>query len=215
MNEVMNDQMIFLLENGVHFLPEERRIINESGAVVELSENSYRFLLLILNGEMDKQNIIEHVWSEQRGLVSDSSYYGQIYILRKALGLVGLPGTLIKTIPRKGVKYTGAVKQQTAKIQEVEIDVPDMEAIAALSQYAGVAQDVEREMTPDSLPVEPVSVVSLSAPHGSSTDKTSFITTAPEWYHSRRWNQLITVLAVIAVCWLTTLAFAIFYFTTH
>lgn len=213
MNEVFNDQMIFALGNGVRFLPQERQIINDSGAIVELSENSYRFLLLILTGEMDKQNIIEQVWSEQKGLVSDSSYYGQIYILRKALGLVGLSGTLIKTIPRKGVKYTGSVVQQPIVAEDMLAAAPSITDQQSSSEQteSEAASEIENQtsvvVVSSAVPVLPPGIIEANANQA--------VEEAREWYQSRRWNQLITVLAVIAVCWLSTLAFAVFYFSTH
>lgn len=212
MNEVFNDHTIFILEEGVRFLPVERRITNDTGATVDLSENSYRFLSLLLNGEMDKQNIIELVWSEQRGLVSDSSYYGQIYILRKALELVGLPGTLIKTIPRKGVKYMGFVSQQpsvTEKEEAIDKALPGVTE-PEVPEHTEVKAAIIDSPSSDELPI----TRALSNEHPAETPK-SAVFSSQEWLHSKRWNQLITVLAVLAVCWLTTLAFAIVYFTMN
>ncbi|MFD1800843.1 transcriptional regulator [Mixta tenebrionis] len=202
MNEACNDEMIFNLGEGVKFLPGERCIVNESGTVIGLSENSYRFLLLILNGETDKQAIIKQVWHEQRGSVSDSSYYGQIYMLRKAFSLVGLPNSLIKTIPRKGVKYMGKVEKKAADAAANavagEAILLDKACMLEESQEVNAIR-LEEE---DNQPV-------LPAEEAPQTRESKDM--AP-WYNSKRWNFFITVLAVIAVCWLTTLLMAVFYF---
>ncbi|OMI72455.1 membrane protein [Escherichia coli N36410PS] len=42
-------------------------------------------------------------------------YYGQIYMLRKALDIAGLSSSLIKTIPRKGVRYLGKVEKHVCE----------------------------------------------------------------------------------------------------
>jgi DNA-binding winged helix-turn-helix (wHTH) protein len=72
-----NEGKTFLLDKNVMFLPSKRRLVSEDNRVVELTENNYRFLSLLLTGETDKQAIIDFVWQEQNGSVSESSYYGQ------------------------------------------------------------------------------------------------------------------------------------------
>ncbi len=101
--------MRFNLEGIVVFSPSESRLIGANGSVVELTENSRRLLLLLLNGVTDKENIISEVWQERRGAVSENSYYGQLYMLRNAFSQAGLKKSLLRTIPRKGVQYMGSV----------------------------------------------------------------------------------------------------------
>ncbi|ACQ67389.1 putative transcriptional regulator [Candidatus Hamiltonella defensa 5AT (Acyrthosiphon pisum)] len=102
-------EIAFKLEGSVLFPPSERCLYGADGSVAILTENNLRFLLLLLNGVTEKEEIINQVWKEQRGAVSESSYYGQLYMLRKAFLQVGLKESLIRTIPRKGVQYTGNV----------------------------------------------------------------------------------------------------------
>ena len=194
-NNVMdNDELSFILNDTIQFLPGKRCIVNQAGTVISLSENSYRFLLLLLNGETDKQKIINQVWHEQRGSVSDSSYYGQIYMLRKAFDLVGLPSTLIKTIPRKGVKYMG-------KVGKVKVD-PD------LNIEMSKAQTVEDDHY---LPPPPQEARQALNPDGPRPQGEINARPQSEWFQSKHWNLLISILAVLAVCWLTTLVVAVIY----
>lgn len=178
-NRSDGDSLVFVLDNGVKFFPERRYIIDNSGTVINLSENGYRFLTLLLKGETDKHDIINQVWHEQRGSVSDSSYYGQIYSLRKILEQVGISSSIIKTLPRRGVKYMGKIEI----VQELPSDIP-----VICPQ-------------PETLPVQNSNLHNYdkNAVDGS-------------WINSRRWNVMITILAIIAVCWLSTLAVAIFMF---
>ncbi|CAJ0998333.1 hypothetical protein NVIRENTERO_03277 [Sodalis praecaptivus] len=195
--DCMNRQdLMFILDKGVVFIPEKRRLVSNGGRSIELSENSYRFLLLLLKGETDKQNLINQVWAEQRGSVSESSYYGQLYLLRKAFNLVGLPNSLIKTIPRKGVKYVGHV---TSKVyQESLLMTLEDRAPAPTHTY----EEKEKKYTSTPAPVH--------------TGKTSRITkqlkaTMCDWYQCRSWDIFVSLLAVLAMCWLTTLIFTIFF----
>lgn len=169
------NEIIFFLDNGVRFVPEKRFLISLSGHVVNLSENSYRFLTLLLDGENDKQKIINQIWHEQRGVVSDSSYYGQIYALRKAFELVGLPGALIKTIPRRGVKYTGKVIVKPLAVEEDRLP-------ASAIDHQEVSLPAEDEATP---------MVSVKE--------------KPKKPVKSRFDHFISIIAILAVCWLTTL----------
>lgn len=185
------DDVIFTLDNGVRFLPGKRCVVSESGVVASLSENSYRFLLLLVTGETDKQEIINQVWHEQRGSVTDSSYYGQIYILRKAFELVGLSGELIKTLPRKGVIYLGKVVQESK---------PE-------------GDDSDESIPEEAKVLEPTATAMIHYEEKRATPAEK--NTTVEWYNSPHWNKLISILAVLAVCWLTTLILTVYYFILH
>lgn len=189
-----NDSLIFILDNGVKFFPERRYIIDSSGYVINLSENSYRFLTLLLKGETDKQNIINQVWHEQRGSVSDSSYYGQIYSLRKTLDLVGISSSVIKTLPRRGVKYMGKI--------EIVQEVSSEESVLT-------PQPAELPVLVDNK--KPI-IASIHSDQNNTLYDADKNVAGGSWINSRHWNIMITILAVIAVCWLSTLAVAIFMF---
>lgn len=127
------NEIVFKLEGTVLFSPAQRCLNGPNGLVVMLTENNLRFLQLLLNGVTEKEQIINQVWKEQRGAVSESSYYGQLYMLRKAFIQVGLKESLIHTIPRKGVRYTGSVSQITVyKEPEKQQDNNDIQQIAIL-----------------------------------------------------------------------------------
>lgn len=172
--------MIYLLDENIQFIPEKGLLVSDSGKTVNLSENSYRFLKLLLEGESNKQTIINQIWHEQRGVVSDSSYYGQIHSLRKSFELVGLPGSLIKTIPRRGVKYIGKVSTSNYSSECNLINTNGAEVL--------VAQNL-----------------TSSPPDLSFKEKDKKCIQS-----RRNLDRLFSVLAVIAVCWLATLTVVVF-----
>ncbi|QKJ88622.1 hypothetical protein PMPD1_3708 [Paramixta manurensis] len=191
----VKERFIFTLDKGVVFFPEKRCLVARDSTTVELSENSYRFLLLLLKGETDKQSLINQVWAEQRGSVSESSYYGQLYLLRRAFNQVGLPHSLIKTIPRKGVKYIGQATQ---------------------SPYHEMVEP-EEECTTLPVPPEMAIVEKMAPPPSEAAPKDEGSSPLPktvlkEWYHSNSWNIFVSALSVLAVCWLTTLILAVLFF---
>ncbi|CNB25080.1 winged helix-turn-helix domain-containing protein [Yersinia enterocolitica] len=181
------NEIVFKLEGTVLFSPAQRCLNGPNGLVVMLTENNLRFLQLLLNGVTEKEQIINQVWKEQRGAVSESSYYGQLYMLRKAFIQVGLKESLIHTIPRKGVRYTGSVSQITVyKEPEKQQDNNDIQQIAILPAPPQI--DIP------SLPPESVIPRTLQP-----ASKQNFL-------QSYRWKKLISLLAFFSFCWLSFLS---------
>ncbi len=172
--------MRFTLEEIAIFSPSEHRLTGMDGSVAELTENNRRFLLLLLNGVTAKEKIMHAVWKEQRGVISESSYYGQLYMLRNAFSRVGLHKSLIRTIPRKGVQYVGRIQRMLS----------DEEGIAEVSRTRAAAQKScgaqERDMTADN-------VVLASAS-----------TMAGRWF-SQPMAKLIAMLMVVNLSWMAVL----------
>ncbi|EPZ8124081.1 winged helix-turn-helix domain-containing protein [Yersinia enterocolitica] len=181
------NEIVFKLEGTVLFSPAQRCLNGPDGSVVILTENNLRFLQLLLNGVTEKEQIINQVWKEQRGAVSESSYYGQLYMLRKAFLQVGLKESLIHTIPRKGVRYTGSVsKIAVCKEPQEQQNSTDMQQIPALPDVP--------QLTTLSLPIENIAPQEFQA-----QNKQSFL-------QSYRWKKLISLLAFFSFCWLSFLS---------
>ncbi|CRY14605.1 winged helix-turn-helix domain-containing protein [Yersinia enterocolitica] len=181
------NEIVFKLEGTVLFSPAQRCLNGPDGSVVILTENNLRFLQLLLNGVTEKEQIINQVWKEQRGAVSESSYYGQLYMLRKAFLQVGLKESLIHTIPRKGVRYTGSVsKIAVCKEPQEQQNSTDMQQIPALPDVS--------QLTTLPLPIENIAPQEFPA-----QNKQSFL-------QSYRWKKLISLLAFFSFCWLSFLS---------
>ena len=179
------NEIVFKLEETVLFSPAQRCLNGPNGSVAILTENNLRFLQLLLNGVTEKEQIINQVWKEQRGAISESSYYGQLYMLRKAFVQVGLKESLIHTIPRKGVRYIGSVSQVTLS------QMPEMQ------QY----NNNQAPLVPD---IHQVNVVAAAfnntvIPVSEPVIKQSFL-------QSYRWKKLISLLAFFSLCWLSFLS---------
>ncbi|CNL20714.1 winged helix-turn-helix domain-containing protein [Yersinia aleksiciae] len=178
------NDIVFKLEGTVLFSPAQRSLNGPDGTVAILTENNLRFLQLLLNGVTEKEQIINQVWKEQRGAVSESSYYGQLYMLRKAFVQVGLKETLIHTIPRKGVRYTGTVNQ-----------------IAVCNEREQQQNDSHHPIAANIIPVvlPPTLIKSPATPVSQPPTKSSFL-------QSHRWKKLISLLAFFSFCWLSFLS---------
>ncbi|CQI88232.1 winged helix-turn-helix domain-containing protein [Yersinia rohdei] len=181
------NEIVFKLEGTVLFSPSQRCLNGPDGSVVILTENNLRFLQLLLNGVTEKEEIINQVWKEQRGAVSESSYYGQLYMLRKAFVQVGLKESLIHTIPRKGVRYTGSVSQ-IAACKEIE---------SPQSGIDNTQVTTEPESSYIPMPSLPIKSAPTAVPHAQI--KHNFL-------QSHGWKKLISLLAFFSFCWLSFLS---------
>lgn len=181
------NEIVFKLEGTVLFSPTQRCLNGPDGSVVILTENNLRFLQLLLNGVTEKEQIINQVWKEQRGAVSESSYYGQLYMLRKAFIQVGLKESLIHTIPRKGVRYTGSVSQ------------------VAVGEKPQNLQDGGDTGSITTMPEQP-QANSLPLPANSMVTVATHTHTKQSFLQSHRWKKLISLLALFSFCWLSFLS---------
>ncbi|MDY0417842.1 helix-turn-helix domain-containing protein [Enterobacter sp. 170198] len=98
----MNSEEISL-SASVTFVPEKSSLATADHGDIHLTPNERRLLELILSGKCKKETIFEEIWLNQGMIVSESSYHQLIKMLRRKLQNAGLPGSIIKTIPRYGV----------------------------------------------------------------------------------------------------------------
>lgn len=189
-----NNETVFKLERTVLFSPTQRCLNGPEGAVVILTENNIRFLQLLLSGVTEKEQIINQVWREQRGAVSESSYYGQLYMLRKAFVQVGLKESLIHTIPRKGVRYTGSVEQIAVCNKKEQQNSHNIQSITADNTLTDDTLVENRQISTPSLPIK-----NAITPVYQPPVKQSFL-------QSYRWKKLISLLAFFSFCWLSFLS---------
>ncbi|CNI60151.1 membrane protein [Yersinia massiliensis] len=178
------NDIVFKLEGSVLFSPTHRSLNGPDNKVANLTENNLRFLQLLLNGVTEKEQIINEVWKEQRGAVSESSYYGQLYMLRKAFVQVGLKESLIHTIPRKGVRYVGTFSQMTI-CNTVEQSISDNSTQIIVNNTS----------------TKPIPLMTKSVPTLVSQPPVK-----PNFLQSYHWKKLISLLAFFSFCWLSFLS---------
>ena len=181
------NDIVFKLEGSVLFSPTQRCLNGPDNKVAILTENNLRFLQLLLKGVTEKEQIINEVWKEQRGAVSESSYYGQLYMLRKAFVQVGLQESLIHTIPRKGVRYTGTVSQIPV-CHKVEQQISDRSTPIIVNIPPTMPVPLITKNVPTLVPQPPVK---------------------PSFLHSNHWKKMISLLAFFSFCWLSFLSILI------
>lgn len=189
------NNLTFNLENGVSFLPGKGYLENLQGTIVPLTENNLRFLLLLLEGVTEKETIIGKVWREQRGVISESSYYGQLHMLRNAFEQVGLDKNLIKTIPRKGVRYLGQVERQ-------ELGTTSAEQTTPLEN-----NEINKA---DKINSDALEHTTISKKGSSEELQNTMIFRGETGLKSRgKWDVIASILSIISVCWLVLLTYVL------
>ena len=105
--------MRFCFENNV--LDGDLRELTCAGVTVPLQPQVFDLLLYLVAQRarvVSKDDLISQIWSDR--IVSDSALNSRINAARKALGDDGATQRLIKTIPRKGFRFVGEVREDVA-----------------------------------------------------------------------------------------------------
>jgi TolB-like protein/cytochrome c-type biogenesis protein CcmH/NrfG len=103
----------FRFENNV--LDGDLRELTCGGEAVPLQPQVFDLLLYLVTERdrvVSKDDLIRRIWSDRS--ISDSALNSRINAARKALGDDGATQRLIKTIPRKGFRFVGEVREEAA-----------------------------------------------------------------------------------------------------
>ena len=93
-----------------HILDTDRRELRRGGEPIDVEPQVLDVLIFLVENHervVSKDDLIASVWEGR--IVSDATLSSRIYAARKALGDTGQDQRLIRTIPRKGHRFIGAV----------------------------------------------------------------------------------------------------------
>lgn len=103
-NQTKNTKTCFLIDNRFHFDPVSLKLSDSyNNQSVYMSYKEGQLLHLILLGFSNKRDLMEGLWGQHNMIVSDSSYYKIIHLLRKKLISIGLPKETLRTQSRIGL----------------------------------------------------------------------------------------------------------------
>jgi TolB-like protein len=135
-------------------LDADRRELHRGTEPVSLEPQVFDLLLyLIRNRErvVSKEDLIATVWGGR--IVSESALTTRIYGARCAIGDRGVRQRLIKTVPRKGLRFVGAVQEEerppatthgTMPTTDPLLRLPDKPSIAVLP-FTNLSSDPEQD----------------------------------------------------------------------
>jgi adenylate cyclase len=154
--------MRYLFEDCV--LDTGRREFHRGGHAVSLAPQVFDLIEhLIRNRErvVSKDDLIAAVWEGR--IVSDAAVTTRINVARSAIGDSGEAQRLIKTLPRKGFRFVGAVREEVggaaspppaaavpADLPGPELPLPDKPSIAILP-FTNLSSDPEQDYFADGI----------------------------------------------------------------
>lgn len=113
LNETLLENESVILNNN-----EKTLLFKKENVLIEMTELQRRFMLCLLSGIYKKNDIIRAVWFCNHETISDNNYYQMIFQCRSLLSRHGIPGEVIKTIPRFGVMLSfQACERAAANLQ--------------------------------------------------------------------------------------------------
>jgi len=147
----------YLFEDCV--LDTDRRELRRGTDLLSVTPQVFDVLdYLIRNRErvVSKDDLIAAVWGGR--IVSDAALTTRINVARNAIGDSGEDQRLIKTLPRKGFRFVGAVQEDRApaaaavgatpmKASRSALAVPDKPSIAVLP-FTNLSSDPSRSIWP-------------------------------------------------------------------
>ncbi|QUE93197.1 DNA-binding protein [Pseudomonas sp. SCA2728.1_7] len=98
----------------------EKMTLSRARQAAVLGSNESDLLLALIAGVTDKEQLISRVWGERGLVISDSSYYKTLHMLRAHFAEVGLPRDSLKTLPRRGVVLLCEIRLLSAQTQASE-----------------------------------------------------------------------------------------------
>ena len=105
--------MLFVL--GGHTLDTDRRELRRGDDIIAVEPQVFDLLVYLIENRdrvVSKDDLIASVWHNR--IVSDSTLTSRINAARKALGDSGGEQKLIRTVPRKGLRFVGEVRAKSS-----------------------------------------------------------------------------------------------------
>jgi TolB-like protein/cytochrome c-type biogenesis protein CcmH/NrfG len=145
-------------------LDSNRRELLRGGERVDLEPQVLDVLIYLLQNRdrvVSKGDLVASVWGGR--IVSDGTVISRIHASRKAIGDTGQDQKLIRTIPRKGLRFVGEVRTQATDAEDVvaapAVSAPDRPTIAVLA-FTNMSGDPEQGYFSDGISEDIISALS-------------------------------------------------------
>jgi TolB-like protein len=138
----------------------ERRELRRAEVQVHVEPQVFDLLVYLVENRdrvLTKDDLIAAIWSGR--IVSESTLTSRINAVRKAVGDSGDAQKLIRTIPRKGVRFVGDVRPEQGLEPAPALPLPDRPAIAVLP-FTNMSGEPEQEYFSDGISEDIITALS-------------------------------------------------------
>ena len=161
--------MRYLFED--YALDTDRRELSRGTALIPATPQVFDLLQYVIRNRervVSKDDLVAVIWGGR--IVSDSALITRINAARTAIGDSGEQQRLIKTLPRKGIRFVGVVREEEIRVgaaltglatQSARpiLTLPDKPSIAVLS-FANMSSDPEQDYFADGVAEEIITALS-------------------------------------------------------
>jgi DNA-binding winged helix-turn-helix (wHTH) protein len=120
---------------GDHILDTARRELRGGGEQIALEPQVFDLLVYLLQNRervVSKDDLLASVWGGR--IVSDATLDSRIAAARRAVGDSGAEQSLIRTTPRKGVRFIGVVREEDKPPEPIDAPMAVLEDAQAASR---------------------------------------------------------------------------------
>lgn len=142
-------------------LDTDRRELRRGGNLVPLEPQVFDLLeYLIRNRErvVSRDDLTESIWRGR--IVSESALSTRLNAARKAIADGGAQQRLIKTLPRKGLRFVGTVREAPDTVSPRSVIKPPDQPSVAVLPFANMSGDPEQEYFADGVADEIITALS-------------------------------------------------------
>ena len=155
---------------GDHRLDVERRELRCGAESIGIEPQVFDLLVYLVQNRhrvVSKDDLLETVWGGR--IVSESTLTSRINAVRKAIGDSGEAQRLIRTLPRKGIRFVGVVQEERTPATPVDarpMTVEDSQSLPAVPRievksvprlsivvlpFANLSKDLDQEYFADAI----------------------------------------------------------------
>jgi TolB-like protein len=147
---------------GDHVLDLDRHELRRGAELVALEPQVFDLLVYLVQNRdrvVSKDDLLATVWGGR--IVSESTFTSRISAARRAVGDSGEAQRLIRTVPRKGLRFVGEVEEARSAVEPARRlpGLPDKPSIAVLP-FANIGGDPEQEYFADGMVEEIITALS-------------------------------------------------------
>ncbi len=159
--------MLFLFDN--YALDTDQRELRHGTDAVPVEPQVFDLLTYLIKNRghvVSKDDLVDAIWDGRA--VSDSTLTTRISAVRYAIGDSGAEQRLVKTLPRKGVRFVGAVREEQKKPEPMSagaepptppLTLPERPSIAVLP-FANMSDDPEQDYFAEGMAEEIITALS-------------------------------------------------------